>query len=119
MVVGVVSRADLIRALSDSIEGPDRTLGDAAIQEQVLKELASQPWSTYRTVTITVTNGAVALDGVVYDVRQRDAAQVAAENVAGVKSVENRLICIEPISGMVVLDPAGEQGPGAAAESDD
>lgn len=114
-VVGIVSRADLIRALSDTLDVPDRTLGDAAIQEEILKTFTGQRWSTYRAMTVTVANGAVALDGVVFDVRQRDAAQVVAENAIGVKSVENRLICVEPMSGMVVLDPAAEQESSSAA----
>jgi len=35
----------------------------------------------------------------------RDAIGVLAENVPGVKRVENRLICIEPASGMLIYDP--------------
>ena len=39
---------------------------------------------------------------------QREAATVAAENIAGVKAVRSHLAWIEPISGMVFDDPSDE-----------
>jgi hypothetical protein len=55
---------------------------------------------------ITVGNGVVQLDGCLFDMRERDALGVIAENTPGVRKVENRLVVIEPYTGMMVYDPA-------------
>ena len=69
-----------------------------------------EPWAPRRSISIAVTDGVVELDGVVFDVRERDALRVAAENVPGVKRVDNRLVCIEPNSGMLMVGPEDEDG---------
>ena len=56
-------------------------------------------------IDVTVRNGVVELWGSVFDARQRSAARVLAENVAGVKSVNTHLVWIEPMSGMTFSDP--------------
>jgi CBS domain-containing protein len=91
-VVGVVSRADLARALAQSLFAATETPGDAAIAERIRAELRTQPWSRARGVAIAVENGVVLLDGCVFDPREREAIRVLAENVPGVQSVKNRLI---------------------------
>jgi len=108
VVVGVVSRADLITALAKELDTPAASAGDATIRAAVLAELARQPWAPRRSVTIAVTDGVVEIDGVVFDVRERDALRVAAENVPGVKRVENRLVCVEPNSGILIAGPEDE-----------
>jgi osmotically-inducible protein OsmY len=44
----------------------------------------------------------VTLTGVILDDRQRGAIRVAAENTPGVKSVEDQVAFVEPMSGMVI-----------------
>jgi CBS domain-containing protein len=107
-VVGIVSRADLVHALAKDFDKPAHSAGDAAIRDAILAELASQPWAPRRSFTIAVQDGVVDLDGVVFDVRERDAIRVAAENVPGVKQVENRLVCVEPNTGMLMVGPEDE-----------
>jgi osmotically-inducible protein OsmY len=51
---------------------------------------------------IDVSNGVVKLSGVVLDDRQRGALRVAAENIPGVKKVEDNMVWIEPMSGTVI-----------------
>ena len=51
-----------------------------------------------------VEKGVAELNGAILDERERQAALVAAENVAGVKAVTDRLFWVEPMSGIVV-DP--------------
>ena len=41
------------------------------------------------------------------DERHRDAIRVAAERIPGVKAIEDHLVCVDPISGMVM--PAFEE----------
>jgi hypothetical protein len=50
----------------------------------------------------------VDLWGVVLAGHQRESANVAAENIAGVKAVRSHLAWIEPLSGMVFDDPSDE-----------
>jgi osmotically-inducible protein OsmY len=56
-------------------------------------------------VHVTVRNGVVQLSGVITDERQRQALRVAAENVPGVKNVEDDIVWVEPVSGMYVEPP--------------
>jgi hypothetical protein len=41
------------------------------------------------------------LDGVILDEKMRRALRVAAENVPGVKAVTDRIVWVEPHSGMI------------------
>jgi CBS domain-containing protein len=108
-VVGIVSRADLVHALAKELDTPAASASDAVIRNAILAELASQPWAPRRSFTIAVEDGVVDLDGVVFDVRERDAIRVAAENVPGVKQVENRLVVVEPNTGMLMVGPEDEE----------
>jgi CBS domain-containing protein len=115
-VVGIVSRANLLHALASvAREAPPPAKDDQAIRERVLAELAKQPWAPRDLIDVTVRNGAVELWGIVTADHQRDAATVAAENVAGVKKVTNHLAWIEPTSGMMIYqDPEDQESKTAA-----
>jgi hypothetical protein len=47
------------------------------------------------------------LSGIAFDIREREALRVLAANTPGVKSVEDRLVVIEPASGVVIEDRVG------------
>lgn len=103
-IVGIVARSDLLRAMAralprDSVQATNDEQIRAAIQE----ELSRQHWGGSGLIRVHVENGAVALTGTIFDERVRRAACVAAENVAGVKSVSDQLAWVEPMSGVVVL----------------
>jgi CBS domain-containing protein len=104
--VGIVSRADLLRALARSLEEqPVAVAGDDEIRERILAELASASWVPRDGLAITVTDGIVGLDGVILDEKEREALRVAAENVPGVRAVEDRLVWVEPVSGTIIDAP--------------
>ena len=104
--VGIVSRADLLRALARSLEvQPVAVAGDDEIRERILAELAKVSWVPRDGLAITVTDGVVGLDGVILDEKERDALRVAAENVPGVRAVEDRLVWVEPVSGTIIDAP--------------
>ena len=65
-------------------------------------ELKTQPWASVSAVDVSVRNGVVQLSGTVTDEKQRQALRVAAENVSGVKKVEEYLSWVDPISGFYV-----------------
>jgi len=50
---------------------------------------------------VVVRDGVVELWGTILDERERQAAKVAAENVAGVKAIRDHLVWVEPRDGMV------------------
>jgi len=91
-VVGIVTRNNLLHAFIVGAAKPTVTLiSDAAINEQLVAELAEQPWAPHNSIIVTVKNGVVELQGVILDERQRVALRVAAENIPGVKEVRDRL----------------------------
>jgi CBS domain-containing protein len=96
-LVGVVSRADLLRALATELERhvPAAT-SDAALRKQVSAQLGTQPWCRGNRVDAVVADGVVFLEGFVFDESEHEAIRVAAENVPGVKMVQDHIEYINP-----------------------
>jgi hypothetical protein len=78
---------------------------------QIHAELANVVWVPRDGLSITVKDGVVDLNGVVLEEREREALRVVAENVAGVKAVEDHLVWIERVSGIVIDPRQDERGP--------
>ena len=109
-LVGIVSRADLLHALQRVLVAePKAAASDESIRRHVLAELAQAPWAPYG-LTVDVANGVVTLNGVILDEQKRSALRVAAENMPGVKAVADRIVWVEPHSGMVFGAPSGKEG---------
>ena len=106
-LVGIVTRANIMHALvSLATETKAPAGGDAAIREQILAECSKQSWAPMANVV--VRNGVVELWGTITDERERQALIVASENVAGVKTVHDHLVWIEPNSGFVIQSEEDE-----------
>ncbi|WP_429933633.1 BON domain-containing protein [Agrobacterium vitis] len=56
-----------------------------------------------------MVDGVAELSGCIFDERERVAAKVLVGNVPGGRSVIDRLVWIEPYSGMVVSPPDAVQ----------
>lgn len=107
-VVGIVGRSDLLRALAEALPtGNEPVSDDARIEAAIAAELAGQSWGRNGLIRVYVENGVAELTGTILDERARLAARVAAEKVPGVKSVNDQLVSIEPMSGTVLLSPTG------------
>jgi CBS domain-containing protein len=105
-LVGIISRANLLQALAQiAHEVRPSPPEDAAIRERLLAELKEQRWAPVGTVDVTVRNGVVTLSGVLLDERQREALQVAAQNISGVVKVEDHMVWMDPASGMFMEPP--------------
>jgi CBS domain-containing protein len=105
-VVGIVTRANLMRALARfALAAQPPAADDAAIRERLLAELRKQSWAPVGLIDVVVKDGVVKLSGALTDERERQAIRVAAENIAGVKKVEDHLIWIEPGTGIIVEAP--------------
>lgn len=101
--VGIITRANLIRALASvSRELAPTTAGDSEIRERIVKAIRELPWGPGAMVQVLVREGVVTFTGSVFDERQRRALHVLAENTAGVKGMRDHMVWIEPMSGMVI-----------------
>ena len=92
-LVGIISRADLVRMLALSPE-PLKAISsstDEAIQEQVASALRAQPWAGGFPIKVIVTNGVVHLWGLVGSGTEEKAIRVLAEEIPGVERVESHL----------------------------
>jgi len=101
-LVGIVSRADLVRALGRVLKV--EAMGgsaDALIQERLQSDLGKQRWFMAGDVTFTVEAGVVTFKGVFSDQQTPAALRVAAQNIAGVTAVEDKLEWIDPVVGVV------------------
>jgi CBS domain-containing protein len=104
--VGILSRADLLRGLAGAIEAtPAAATSDEEISERILAELSKAAWVPRDGIAITVENGVVDLNGVILDENERAALRFAAENVPGVRAVEDHLVWVEPVSGTIIDAP--------------
>ena len=101
-LVGIVSRADLMRVLAKALaELPRVNPGDAALREQIDGELQRHAWAGRCNVSVVVTDGIVDLEGCIYSPGDRDALRVVAENVPGVKEVHDHLDLFDPRAVMI------------------
>ncbi len=103
-LVGIISRADLLRALATKLSTEaSAPASDTEIEQTLVHTLAGSSWSAASNVGVTVHEGVVTLNGFVYDERARSALRVAAENIKGVKSVVDQLVWIDLTTGMTVM----------------
>lgn len=92
-LVGLVSRANLLHGLiaKGAEGGGPSAAGDKTIREELLHALSQEAGLRTALINVIVNDGVVQLWGLVESGTERKAAQIAAENTRGVKSVENHL----------------------------
>ena len=89
-LVGIVSRANLVRALAAQARPIAAAAGgDDAIRAALVAELERQPWWRSTVSEVTVTDGVVRYRGTIDQDAQRLPARIAAENIPGVRRVED------------------------------
>ena len=100
-LVGIVSRANLVQAIasSDQQSRGDASVDDGRIREELTRELTKEAGLTKGQINVIVENGKVQMWGLVNTQGEKAAAQVAAENVPGVTSIENHLALVPPYYG--------------------
>jgi osmotically-inducible protein OsmY len=91
-VVGMISRADLVRKLAETkataaAASPD----NSALQKAIWDEIKAQPWLKSAFVNLAVKDGVVDLWGAVDSNEQRRALRVLVEGVSGVREVEDHV----------------------------
>ena len=97
MLVGILSRANLVRAMAAISREPATGAagGDREIRAKLLAELNGREWARVWPEEIVVQDGVVHLwTSDARPAAERDALRVAAENVAGVRRVEEHVVPI-------------------------
>jgi CBS domain-containing protein len=92
-LVGIVSRADLLRALAagPADTGPTLTATDQSIRVRFLRDLDAAAWATPAYVNPLVVDGVVQLWGVIGSEQERRALRAMAARIDGVRGVEDHL----------------------------
>ena len=90
-LVGIITRGNLLQALATRDVSQPVRADDRAIYERLVADLQAQPWAHLFSKNIFVEDGVVHLWGLVENEEERRALRVAAENIPGVKGVEDHL----------------------------
>lgn len=88
-LVGIVSRADLVRALASATtqHSSARSENNGALQNTIYRAIKSQPWIDSAFVSFSVSDGIVEIFGFVSSQEQQRALRVLIESVPGVQKV--------------------------------
>lgn len=93
-LVGILSRANLVRALAAGRDLPaEAETDDRAIRDRLIGELRHQEWARIWAADIVVRDGVVHLwcsDD--HSLEEREALRIAAKNTPGVRDVEVHLV---------------------------
>jgi len=96
-LVGIVSRGDLLRAIATVEQKFEPVaMDDQALREAVSKALKDVPGLDTAYVGVNVKDGVAQIWGLAESVNHSQAAQVAAENVPGIKSANAHLGQVPP-----------------------
>lgn len=92
-LVGIVSRANLVRALAATPMSSASAEDDRSMRARLIAELSGQEWANIWAADVIVR------DGVFHfwfsgdqPIEEREAMRVAAENIPGVKGVEQHIV---------------------------
>jgi CBS domain-containing protein len=90
-MVGILTRSDFLAAVASlARDDPGPSADDDHIRRKVVAAIKQARWRPCR-LNVTVRDGTVSLGGVIQNDSARKAAIVAAENIAGVRKVEDHL----------------------------
>jgi CBS domain-containing protein len=95
ILVGIVSRSNLIQAMASQVPPPEPESGpevDRRIRADVLDRLEDESWTDFGSRNVIVRDGIVHLWGLVGSPEERNALVALAEGVPGVTSVSDEMI---------------------------
>ena len=101
-VIGIVSRSNLVQALAvQKAAEPAAAQDDDAIRGRLAAELERQPWWRRQVSNVIVADGVVHYWGTYEEDDEREAARVAAENIPGVRGVEDHRLRLRDLPASV------------------
>ena len=99
-VVGIISRADLLRGLAlEAKMMPSAGAEDYQLRDRVLQALMQEGRGTRVSVNVLVQHGVVELRGAMPDADLAARLVAAARQVPGVKDVVDRLVVVQSTTG--------------------
>ncbi len=90
-LVGIVSRADLLRAILRGEATPQETHDDRGIQTALVKAMRAQPWVDTYWVYPSVKAGTVTFHGYARNDTMRQGLAVMARGIPGVAAVQDEM----------------------------
>ena len=91
-VVGIITRGDLVRALSQvQISKVAKRIGNAALHKKLYDRIQSQPWINDNCVNLTVSDGVVEIGGFVETTDQRVALRILIQETEGVNLIDDKM----------------------------
>lgn len=102
LLIGVVSRANLLQALASAKPRLDPALQptDSELRDTIIDRLEAQTWSHPALLNPIVTDRVVDLWGMVLSPTERNAVRVLVEETPGVRGVNDHLAVRQVASGM-------------------
>jgi CBS domain-containing protein len=91
-IVGIVSRADLLQVLASGGAASADEDSDRLIRDRLLAKLRRQEWASPVESNVVVSDGVVHFWGTVRSEEERRALRVVAENIPGVRGIEDHTI---------------------------
>jgi hypothetical protein len=98
LVVGIVSRANLLQVLARANDNTDWVESDRVLHQRFVDSIKDQPWAG-RPFNIIVNDRCADLWGFVYSMDEKTAVRVAAEATPGIESVSDHLGVASQTSG--------------------
>ena len=97
-LVGIISRANLVQALAEAKAEPNAaTTDDQTIRQKLLAELSRRDWVKLWADDVAVENGIVHFWLGEQPEAEKRALRVAAENIPGVRGIEEHIIPAPPM----------------------
>jgi CBS domain-containing protein len=101
-LVGIITRGDLVRALSQSqVTKAVTKLDNAALHKLLHNRMRTQPWIDRSYISLTVNDGVVELWGFAETTEQRSAIRTLVEETEGVSKVNDSLTVGIPFRGAI------------------
>jgi CBS domain-containing protein len=100
-LVGMISRADLVRKLAEATITPSASRPEnGVLQKAIWHRIKAEGWVHSALVNIVVNNGVVELWGAVASDDQRRALHLLVEGVNGVRRVEDHVGLLPKVTGV-------------------
>jgi CBS domain-containing protein len=97
-LVGIITRGDLVRALSQvRISKSVKRVDNAVLHKALHERIRAQPWINESCISVTVDDGVVELRGFVDTVDQHSALRALVEETVGVGRVEDKICVGNPL----------------------
>jgi CBS domain-containing protein len=99
-LIGIISRGDLVRALSQvQISEAETKIDNAALHKTLRDRIRSQLWLNDAYINVAVNDGVVELWGLVVSDDQHRALRALVEETDGVRRVDDKLSVAGPLRG--------------------